>query len=76
MREYGEWTAQNVTARTRNEIDPHASAMLVQLDEREGPAYRLGFTNFHVLRQYNRSRLYATAVWELAQAIRKARETQ
>ncbi|MEP6702912.1 MAG: lytic murein transglycosylase B [Betaproteobacteria bacterium] len=76
MREYGEWAAQNVTARTRSEIDPHAPAMLVQLDERDGPAYRLGFTNFHVLRQYNRSRLYASAVWELAQAIRKARAAQ
>jgi membrane-bound lytic murein transglycosylase B len=76
MREYADWLSQRVVARTSAEIDPRANAMLVQLDESEGPAYRLGFTNFHVLRQYNRSRLYATAVFELAQAIRKARDAR
>ena len=76
MREYGHWVAEKVVARTSVAIDPRANAMLVQLDEADGPAWRLGFTNFHVLRQYNRSRLYATAVFELAQAIRKARDAR
>jgi membrane-bound lytic murein transglycosylase B len=75
-REYGEWGTLGVTARTQAAIDPRASALLVQLDESDGPAYRLGFTNFLALRQYNRSRLYATAVWELAQSVRKARDAQ
>ena len=74
MREYAEWNAQSVFARTQAEIDPRATAMLVQLDENDGPTYRVGFNNFHALRQYNRSRLYATAVYELAQAIRRTRE--
>ena len=74
MREYGDWLAQKVVARTRAQINPRTGAMLVQLDEADGPTYRLGFTNFAALRHYNRSRLYATAVWELAQAIRRTRD--
>ena len=35
--------------------------------------YWIACNNFYVLTRYNRSRLYATAVWELAQAIRTAR---
>ena len=73
-RRYRELVADNVTARTRTPIDPEATAMLFQLDESDGPIYRVGFANFHALRQYNRSRLYATAVFELARAIRAARE--
>ncbi|MFS8086903.1 MAG: lytic murein transglycosylase [Acidobacteriota bacterium] len=45
------------------------------MEESEGPTYRLGFNNFYVLTRYNRSRLYASAVWELAQAIRKTPES-
>ena len=73
MREYGEWVVQNVTARGMEaRIDPRAAAMLYQLDESDGPQFRLGFANFAALRHYNRSRLYATAVFELAERIRKA----
>jgi membrane-bound lytic murein transglycosylase B len=72
-REYGDWIAQNVTARgMESRIDPRAGAMLYQLDESDGPQFRLGFANFAALRHYNRSRLYATAVFELAERIRKA----
>jgi membrane-bound lytic murein transglycosylase B len=76
MRGYGEWVARRIVARAPVEIDANAMAMLVQLDESDGPAYRLGFANFHALRQYNRSRLYATVVWELAQAVRRARDAK
>lgn len=43
---------------------------LLMLEEAGGPSYWLVFNNWYVLTRYNRSRLYATAVWELAQAIR------
>ena len=75
-RDFTDWTALNVTARDSTPIDPRWAAALVLLEEVDGPAYRLGFNNFYVLTRYNRSRLYATAVWELAQRIRKGDNTQ
>jgi membrane-bound lytic murein transglycosylase B len=41
--------------------------------EGDDASYWIACNNFYVLTRYNRSRLYATAVWELAQAIRAAR---
>ncbi len=39
----------------------------------EGASYWIACQNFYVLTRYNRSRLYAAAVYELARAIRAAR---
>ena len=44
-------------------------AVLVSAEERDGPAYRVGFQNFNVITRYNRSARYALAVSDLAQAI-------
>jgi membrane-bound lytic murein transglycosylase B len=74
-RDYVDWTAMNVTIQEPAEIDPQWAAVLVLLEDSDGPTYRLGFNNFYVLTRYNRSRLYASAVWELAQAIRKSPDT-
>lgn len=38
-------------------------------------SYWIACNNFYVLTRYNRSRLYAAAVWELAKAVKAARET-
>lgn len=46
---------------------------VVLLERAEGPSYWLAFNNFYVITRYNRSRLYAAAVWELARAIRARR---
>ena len=70
-RDFADWVALGVAARDAAPIDPRWAAVLVLLEEVDGPAYRLGFNNFYVLTRYNRSRLYATAVWELALRIRK-----
>ena len=45
---------------------------LLMLEEVDGPTYWLVFNNWYVLTRYNKSRLYASAVWELAQAIQTA----
>lgn len=49
---------------------PDAPAMLVVLQGKHGPEYRVGFTNFYVITRYNRSTMYALAVQELGEAVR------
>ena len=45
---------------------------LLLLEQASGPSYWMVFNNWYVLTRYNRSRLYASAVWMLAQALRAA----
>jgi len=46
-----------------------APAVLIRLEGRDGPEYRVGFRNFYVITRYNRSQMYASAVNDLAEAI-------
>jgi membrane-bound lytic murein transglycosylase B len=45
---------------------------LLMLEDAGGPSYWMVFNNWYVLTRYNRSRLYASAVWTLAQALKSA----
>lgn len=55
-------------------IPDDAEAVLIELDSVDAPSkYLVGLQNFYVITRYNRSSFYATAVWELAEAIRNAR---
>ena len=46
---------------------------LIELTTPDEPSeYLVGFTNFYVLTRYNRSSMYASAVLELAQAVKSA----
>ena len=47
--------------------------VLLSAEQRDGPAYRVGFHNFYVITRYNNSARYAMAVYDLAQAIRQRR---
>jgi membrane-bound lytic murein transglycosylase B len=53
--------------------DP-AGVLLLEEDA-ERTSYRIACHNFYVITRYNRSRLYAAAVYEVAQAIRGARDS-
>lgn len=50
-------------------LPDNAPAVLITLQGRDGPVYRVGFNNFYVITRYNRSPLYANAVFELGRAI-------
>jgi membrane-bound lytic murein transglycosylase B len=58
---------KGVTFATQQPDD--APAMLVVLQGKSGPEYRVGFNNFYVITRYNRSTMYALAVHELGGAI-------
>lgn len=44
-------------------------ATLINLDGDNGPEYWIGFQNFYAITRYNNSRMYAMAVYQLAEAI-------
>ena len=51
------------------DVPADTPAVLLSAEQRDGPAYRVGFHNFYVLTRYNASARYAMAVYDLAQAI-------
>ncbi len=51
-----------------------ALAALVTLENKDGPGYWLALNNFYVITRYNRSPLYAMAVYQLSEEIRQARQ--
>jgi membrane-bound lytic murein transglycosylase B len=50
-------------------LPDNSPAVLITLQGKEGPVFRVGFNNFFVITRYNRSPLYANAVYELGQII-------
>ena len=55
--------------------DDARNATLMRMEQPNGNEYWLGFDDFYVITRYNHSRLYAMAVYQLSQAIRKRRES-
>ncbi|MFN3629113.1 MAG: lytic murein transglycosylase B [Casimicrobiaceae bacterium] len=76
-RPWSEWVSMGVAVRARD-ADVRAPAAqdlvgLISLDLADGSLdYWLAFENFYVIMRYNRSRLYASAVWSLAYAFEQA----
>ncbi len=67
------WMRDGVGAHVMPADPGSAPIGLLMLEEVDGQSYWLTYGNWYVLTRYNRSRLYATAVWQLAQALVKAR---
>jgi membrane-bound lytic murein transglycosylase B len=67
-----EWHQRDVE--TVDRVPEVLRASLFALDMIDGPQYWLGFDNFYALLQYNYSRNYAMAVYQLAQEINRERE--
>jgi membrane-bound lytic murein transglycosylase B len=70
------WAGDGVTASVPDSLAPDPVGLLL-LEEKlaagEDASYWIACNNFYVITRYNRSRLYAAAVWELAKAVRSAR---
>jgi len=59
---------------TRTDLALDTPVALIELESPGAPTeYRLGLRNFYVLTRYNRSVLYASAVYDLAQAVKEKR---
>ncbi|WP_370584090.1 lytic murein transglycosylase B [Motiliproteus sp. SC1-56] len=66
-----QWKALGVTPRTPLGADEQkATLMKLEFDDRPAE-YWLGLENFYVITRYNRSHLYAMAVYQLSEAIRE-----
>jgi len=57
-------------------LAPEEAAELFVMQGAAGEEYWLGLNNFYVITRYNRSRMYALAVLQLAQEIREQREAR
>lgn len=57
-------------------ITPGAPVALLELEGKQGPEYWVTLNNFYVITRYNRSPLYAMAVHQLSEEIRKARNAE
>ncbi|HTQ01624.1 MAG TPA: lytic murein transglycosylase B [Casimicrobiaceae bacterium] len=67
-----QWESQSVAVFDLPRDAAPDSAGLLMLEEEGGPSYWLVFDNWFVITSYNRSRLYASAVVQLAEALRDA----
>jgi membrane-bound lytic murein transglycosylase B len=54
---------------TEDPLPPEAMAAVIELEGADGPEYWLGLDNFYSITRYNRSSLYAMAVYQLATEI-------
>ena len=59
-----------------DELSVSAKGALVELEQKTGNEYWVGLKNFYVITRYNRSPLYAMAVYQLSQKIRELRHAE
>lgn len=58
-------------------LDPQpARAMVLELENKQGPELWLAYPNFYSITRYNHSNLYAMAVYQLSREIKAAKQAQ
>ena len=68
------WNLDGVTtAPLPVDVEPDPIGLLLLEESASASSTWMVFHNFYVITRYNRSRLYATSVWRLAQALRARR---
>lgn len=67
--------APNVALAQSMDLDISQPAMLIELQQAEANEYWLGLKNFYVITRYNRSPLYAMAVYQFSQQLRQHHAT-
>ena len=55
--------------KVESDLPADTPAVLISAEQRDGPAYRVGFHNFYVITRYNHSARYAMTVHDLASAL-------
>ncbi|MEJ2682157.1 MAG: lytic murein transglycosylase B [Gammaproteobacteria bacterium] len=71
------WRAQDMRVLGLDGVDEvpgKTPVTLLRYETDQGPEYWAGFENFYVITRYNRSRLYAMAVYQLAETLRASRK--
>lgn len=66
-----EWAAAGVTP--EQDVAGNAKARLIDFTVKDGKEFWLAFDNFRVITRYNNSDFYAMSVYQLADALHKAR---
>lgn len=56
------------------DLDISQPAMLIELEQLSSTEYWLGLNNFYVITRYNRSPLYAMAVYQFSEQLKKAHD--
>lgn len=60
----------NLSLAQAKDIDASQSALLISLEQADKTEYWLGLKNFYVITRYNRSPLYAMAVYQFSQQLK------
>ncbi len=58
------------------DLDISQPALIVELEQEATSEYWIGLKNFYVITRYNRSPLYAMAVYQFSQELKKAHDAQ